>query len=64
MAKFIAALPGKTPLVSILPYHNIAAHKYNKLGSIYNEFEMAGPTDQEIEFAISIFKAFNIEVEG
>jgi len=63
MARFIAALPGKTPLVSILPYHNIAAHKYNKLGSSYNKMDMAEPTDEEIEFAISIFKKFDIEAE-
>lgn len=63
MAGFIAALPGKTPSVSLLPYHNIAAHKYDKLGSSYNEFNMAEPADEEIEFAIGIFKTHKIDVE-
>jgi len=63
MAKFIAALPGKTPMVSILPYHNIAAHKYNKLGSEYKEFSMAEPTDEEIEQAVHIFHKHGIETE-
>ena len=63
MAEFVAALPGKTPLISILPYHNIAAHKYNKLGSEYNEFNMAEPTDEEIEQAMHIFHKYGIETE-
>ncbi|WP_167611095.1 glycyl-radical enzyme activating protein [Maribellus sediminis] len=74
MAEFIASLPykrrdleiaspGKTPLVSILPYHNIAAHKYNKLGAEYEEFEMAEPTDEEIEWAMHIFRNYGIETE-
>lgn len=63
MAKFIATLPGKTPLVSILPYHNIAAHKYNKLGSEYNEFNMAEPTDKKIGQATQIFHNHGIEAE-
>lgn len=74
MAEFIADLPyqrrdlegaspGKKPLVSILPYHNIAAHKYNKLGSEYDEFNMAEPTDEEIEQAMHIFHKHGIETE-
>ena len=63
MARFIAALPGKTPLVSILPYHNIAAHKYNKLGSSYNEFDMAEPTENEIKQAEEIFRSYGIIIE-
>lgn len=63
MAKFIAGLPGKTPLVSILPYHNIAAHKYNKLGSEYDEFNMAEPTEEEIKQANYFFYKYGIETE-
>ncbi|MFV0592539.1 MAG: glycyl-radical enzyme activating protein [Draconibacterium sp.] len=63
MAGFIAALPGNTPLVSLLPYHNIAAHKYSKLGSAYNAFEMEEPSEIEIEKAIALFNARGIEVE-
>ncbi|NQU54877.1 MAG: glycyl-radical enzyme activating protein [Bacteroidetes bacterium] len=74
MARFIAELPsnrpgletaspGKKTAVNFLPYHNIAANKYNKLGSKYNEFEMAEPSQEEQNMAISIFKEFGIEVE-
>ena len=63
MAKFITALPGKTPLVSLLPYHNIAAHKYAKLGSEYEEFDMAEPRDGNLEQAIKIFQSYGIETE-
>lgn len=63
MARFIAALPGKTPLISLLPYHNIAAHKYAKLGSDYEEFEMKEPTEEEINSAVDIFTMRGIEVE-
>lgn len=63
MAKFITALPGKTPLVSLLPYHNIAAHKYAKLGSEYEEFDMAEPRDGNLEQAKKIFQSYGIETE-
>ncbi len=62
MAKFIAALPGKLP-VNILPYHNIAANKYNKLGAEYNKFNMEEPSEEEQIRAISIFGEFGICVE-
>lgn len=63
MADFIASLPGKKPLVSILPYHNIAAHKYNKLGEEYNEYNMDIPTDNEITQILNIFQIHGIEAE-
>lgn len=63
MAEFIAALPGEMPLVSLLPYHNIAAHKYNKLGSNYEELDMAEPSEKEIEKAIETFNSYGVEVE-
>lgn len=63
MAAFIAALPGEKPLVSLLPYHNIAAHKYEKLGSKYNEFEMAEPADEDLHLAEKIFRSYGIDTE-
>ena len=63
MAAFIAALPGRTPFVSILPYHNIAANKYEKLGLKYNERNLAEPSDEELENARIIFKKYNIMTE-
>jgi len=63
MAAFIAALPGRTPFVSILPYHNVAANKYEKLGLKYNELNMAEPSDEELENARIIFKKYKIITE-
>lgn len=63
MAGFIAGLQGKKPLVSLLPYHNIAAHKYEKLGSKYEEFDMAEPTNEDLNRAEQIFNQFGIATE-
>ena len=63
MAKFVFELPGKMPVVNLLPYHNIAAHKYNKLGSEYKEFDMAEPTEKEQNQAVEIFQRLGIAAE-
>lgn len=73
MAEFVANLPftnrgletatPKLPEVNLLPYHNIAQNKYNKLGQIYNSEEMREPTDEEIGFAKSVFKEKGCLVE-
>ena len=62
MARFISTLPGNQ-IVNLLPYHSIAANKYNKLGSVYNEFDMAEPSEKEQNKAVEIFNSFGIEVE-
>jgi len=63
MAEFIAALPGKKPVINILPYHNIASGKYKKLELDYNEGEIDEPSDDEIQRAIDIFQSFGFETE-
>jgi len=63
IAKFVAGLPGEKPLVNILPYHNIAANKYNKLGTDYTEFNMAETSELEQNRAIKIFEEFGLEAE-
>jgi pyruvate formate lyase activating enzyme len=71
MAKFIAKLNRNrcgsetaSPIsVNILPYHNIAANKYNKLGGKYLELNMAEPTEEEQNRAVSIFGNFGLLVE-
>ncbi|MFO7616009.1 MAG: glycyl-radical enzyme activating protein [Bacteroidales bacterium] len=57
MARFIASLPGERRLVSLLPYHNIAMNKYNKLGQEFDFTGLDEPSSQEIETAIRIFAA-------
>lgn len=63
IAEFIVGLGGKKPMVNILPYHSIAANKYKKLGSNYEEFDMAEPSDEEQRFACSVFEKNGLEVE-
>jgi len=61
-AEFVASLAGEKKLVSLLPYHGIAAHKYEKLGGAYDEGEMKEPGAQEIEKALAIFEEYGLEV--
>lgn len=63
MAAFLATLPGVKPLVSLLPYHNTAVHKYDKLGSKYNELEMAEPMEEDFLIAKKIFESYRVEYE-
>jgi len=60
-AEFIAGLAGEKKLVSLLPYHGIAAHKYKKLGGEYYEGEMREPTAIALERAVSIFRKWGLE---
>ena len=63
MAEFVSNLPGKKPMVNLLPYHNIASGKYKKLEIPYNEGEMGEPTEAEIRKAVEIFNYYGIETE-
>ncbi len=63
MAKFVAGLPGKRPEVSLLPYHNIAANKYFKLGSTYQEFDMDEPSVEIQNKAVEIFEKYGLVAE-
>ncbi|MCG6187164.1 glycyl-radical enzyme activating protein [Maribellus maritimus] len=63
MAEFISELPGDKPMINLLPYHNIATGKYQKLELDYNAGEMDEPSEQEIQKAIEIFNSFSLEVE-
>ena len=62
MAQFISELPGEQA-INLLPYHNIAKNKYNKLGAVYNEFDMTEPSEIEQNRAVEIFRKFGIEAE-
>jgi pyruvate formate lyase activating enzyme len=63
MAQFIYDLPGEKPQVNILPYHNIASGKYNKLEMKYNEQNMVAPSEVDILQSVAIFNRFGIEAE-
>lgn len=58
-AQFIAALPGDQE-VNLLPYHNIAQLKHQKLGQEYQEGVMGEPSEEEIRSAIELFWRYGI----
>jgi pyruvate formate lyase activating enzyme len=60
-AEFVASLKGEKKAVSLLPYHNIAIHKYGKLGQEYDAREMEEPSAAEVETAIRIFAEWGID---
>ncbi len=61
-AKFITSLVGKKPIVNILPFHNIAERKYQKLGRAYEKGIMKEPSIEKQNELISIFKSYDINV--
>ena len=61
-AAFIASLAGAKKQVNVLPYHNIAAHKYKKLGKEYDQTELREPTAEEISMAEEIFGLHGLEI--
>ena len=60
-AAFISNLKGKTPEVHILPYHNIAERKYEKLGQLYDEAEMSAPSIERQSEVIHIFETYGVK---
>jgi len=60
-AEFVSSLTGNKLMVSLLPYHNIAIHKYGKLGQEYDNGLMEEPTPGDVEMAIRIFAESGIE---
>ena len=61
-AAFIASLAGAKKLVNVLPYHNIAVHKYKKLGKEYNQNDLREPTAKEISMAEDIFRLHGLKI--
>jgi pyruvate formate lyase activating enzyme len=62
-AEFIAALKNKPNKVQILPYHNIASRKYEKLGGIYDPGDMTEPDSNTREKVLAIFTRYGIDAE-
>lgn len=63
-ARFLFELPWKQKKVHLLPYHDIARNKHEKLGTRYNpeDIPMATPTEKTIEHCRFIFQTHEIEV--
>lgn len=54
-AAFVAALPGATKPISLLPYHNISSGKDRKLGQLRDLGGLAEPSSAEIAAIIAQF---------
>ncbi len=52
--------------VYLLPYHNIANHKYEKLGISYKLLDIMPPKDEDIKRIYNIFRdqGFNVNIGG
>lgn len=63
-AQFIATLPGATtkPIwVNLLPFHNIAVKKYERLGESCDLTGMAEPEKDELDHVIGIFAKHGVQ---
>jgi pyruvate formate lyase activating enzyme len=61
-AAFVASLSGPKKQVNLLPYHNIAAHKYKKLGRVFEQSEMSEPSAEVLQQAVLAFQHYGLEV--
>jgi len=59
-ADFISRLPGKEKGVDILPYHDIAIHKHEKLGQTYDPNGMTAPDEEKLNHIIYKFRQYGI----
>ncbi len=60
-AVFVAGLKGDKKSVNILPYHNIAAHKYQKMGDVFDPGKMSEPDNEKLEQTITRFAAYGVQ---
>ena len=61
-AAFVSSLAGDKKQVNILPYHNIAAKKYEKLGQVYDPEIMAEPDEEKQQYVVDVFKSHGLKV--
>jgi len=61
-AQFLSHLPWHRKEVQLLPYHEVAKPKHEKLGSIYNpdNIPMSKPSEEVLQRCIEIFGRFGI----
>lgn len=59
--KYLSSLSGKKRKINILPYHAIAAKKYEKLGGKYDAKNMEVPSDEIQEKIVQLFKENGFE---
>lgn len=61
IAKFILSLDGKKKSINLLPYHNIAKSKYEKLGKIFENENLGEPSVQEQENIVQQFSKYGLK---
>ncbi len=61
-AAFVAALAGEKKQVNLLPYHNIAVKKYEKLGQAYDTGRMAEPEQASLDRIAAVFEDHGLAV--
>jgi len=59
-AEFLSSLPWARKEVNLLPYHDIAKGKHQKLGTSYEPDDLAAPSDESIDLAQQIFAEHGI----
>jgi len=60
-AAFVAKLAGERKPVNLIPYHNIAQTKYQKLGKGEDFKRMLEPSKEELDAMIEKFRSYGIE---
>lgn len=59
-AAFISALPENARTIQLLPYHSIAAKKYEKLGGRYDPGNLEEPSATRIAECLEIFRQYGL----
>lgn len=62
-ARYISEFPAMPEIIQLLPYHNIAGHKLNKLGKTDDFHGFMPPSESSIQRALGIFKQYGIAAE-
>lgn len=62
-AAFLSSLPWENKIVHLLPYHEIAQNKHEKLGTLYNpnNIPMSTPTEEQQQTCVAIFEKYGIK---
>lgn len=59
---FVADLAGEKKQVNLLPYHNIAVKKYEKLGRAHDQDQLAEPERASLERVAAVFEEHGLAV--
>ena len=60
---FILDLPKKPEIIGLLPYHNIATVKYERLGKVYDNASMKEPPVNTLDRIIARFNSVGLQVQ-